>query len=116
MEIFVLPNQLLKLTGLNTAWLVVHSPYFRHLREIADGSRIASAMKQNFCRLLRSACVYITVSPCIHTAGTHAPTSYSNITANTTAISCAVGLHTPAVLPGCLLYVSSFKLTLELAA
>ena len=30
--------------SVNTAWLVAHSPYLRHLRGIADGVRHPSAM------------------------------------------------------------------------
>ena len=36
----------------------MHSPYLGHLRETADGSCHASVMKQNLCRLLRSACLH----------------------------------------------------------
>ena len=38
-------------------------------------------MEQNFCCLLHLACLYITVSPCIHTVGTHAPAGYSGVAA-----------------------------------
>ena len=66
--------------------LVIHSLYLSHLREIADGSRHTIAIKQNLRRLLCSACQY-----------THAPTAYSDVTTNTTAIPCTIGMHTPAV-------------------
>ena len=40
MEPFVVPNQVLTLANcrlsLNTAWLVMHTPYLRHLRKMAD--------------------------------------------------------------------------------
>ena len=45
--------------SLKTAWLVMHSPYLRHLSEMANGGCYASAMKQNLCRLLHPACLYI---------------------------------------------------------
>ena len=45
MEPIVLPNQLLCKLSLNTAWLLMHSPYSSHLREIADESCHAPAMK-----------------------------------------------------------------------
>ena len=32
--------------SLNTAWVVMHSPYLRHFREVADGARHSSAMDQ----------------------------------------------------------------------
>ena len=38
--------------GLNTAWLFIYSPYLRCLRETADGSCHASAIKRNLCRFL----------------------------------------------------------------
>ena len=41
--------------SLNTAWLIMHSPYLRHLRErLAHGGRHTSAVKQNLCCLLCS--------------------------------------------------------------
>ena len=88
---------------LSMSWFVVHSPCLRHLREIADGSHHASAMKQNLCRLLRSVCIYTTVSPCIHTVGSHTPASYSDVTSNTTATPCTIVVHAPVVIPGFLL-------------
>lgn len=33
--------------SLNTTWLVMHSPYLRYLRDLADGSHHASTMKRN---------------------------------------------------------------------
>ena len=47
--------------SLNSSWLVMHSPYLKQLREIANGSCHASA-KQNLCRLLDSACLYMQLS------------------------------------------------------
>ena len=48
--------------------------------------------------------------------GSALPAAYLDVTANTTAVPCAISVHTPAVLPACLLEASSFKPTLELAA
>ena len=36
------------------------------------------------------------------TVGTHAPDTYSGVTANTIATLCTIGAYAPAVLPGCL--------------
>ena len=80
--------------SLNTGWFVVH-------RDIANGSRYASAMKQNLC-LLHSACLYTIVSPCIRTVGIHAPAAYSDVAVNATAIPCTIGGYTPAIVPSCL--------------
>lgn len=44
--------------SLNTAWLLMHSPYLSQLKEIADGGCHASAMKHNLCCLLLSACLH----------------------------------------------------------
>ena len=45
--------------SLNTACLVMHSPYLRHLNErLADGGQHASAAKQSLCCLLCSACLH----------------------------------------------------------
>ena len=64
-EPFVLIKQLLRALSLNTAWFVAHSPYLRHFRETADGSCHTSAMKQNLCRVLCSACLHNCYSACI---------------------------------------------------
>ena len=58
-----------------------------------------SAVKQDLCRLLCSACLRIHR----HTLGIHTPAAYSDVAANTTAIPCTVNWHTPSVLPGYLL-------------
>ena len=102
MEPFVLPAHAAILVNcgpsLNTAWLVVHSPYLRHLREIADEGRYARiAIKQNLCRLLRSACLYRDNK---HSRRRCMP--ILNVIANTIAIFVTIGAHAPAVLPGCL--------------
>ena len=58
--------------SLNMAWLVMHSPHLRHLRERpADGGRHTSAVKQNLCRLLFSLSTQLLacVSTCIHRYG-----------------------------------------------
>ena len=84
---------------------------------IAYGSHHTSAMKQNLCHLLNSACLYTTVSTCIHGQsygryiGTHTPAAYSKVAATTTAVPCTVSVHALAVL----YKKSSFKLTLDLA-
>ena len=54
MELFVLPISsysvwLNSRLCLNTPWLVLRSPYLRHLRETADGVCHASAVKQGLC-------------------------------------------------------------------
>ena len=47
--------------SLNTAWLIMYSPYLRHLRErLAHGGRHASAVKQTFAAFCVP--VYTTVS------------------------------------------------------
>ena len=38
-------------------------------------------------------CLYTTVSPCIHTVGTHAPAAYSDVAANTTAIPTTIVMY-----------------------
>ena len=91
--------------SLNLAWLVMHSPHLRHLRKRpADGGRHASAVKQNFCRLLFSLSTQLLacVSTCIHrhtVVGTHAPAACSDVIANKTAVPCTIGVHTLTVLP-----------------
>ena len=108
MEPFILPKQLLLLTvdSLNTAWLVMHSPYLKYLRERrTDGDCHAADVKQNLCHLLCWACLhncYHLYTQDIDTVGTHTPAAYSDV-ANTTAISCTVTTHDLTVLPGCLL-------------
>ena len=42
--------------------------------------------------------------------GTHVPAACSDVAANTTAVPCTIGAHTPTILLGCLPYTSSFKL------
>ena len=82
--------------GLNTAWLVMYSPYLGHLRGTADEGRCQAES------LLLSACVqhvYTTVSTCIHrhTVGIHTPAAYSDAAANKTAVRCTVSVHTLTV-------------------
>ena len=48
--------------------------------------------------------------------GTHVPAAYSDVAANTTAVPCTIGAHTPTIHHGCLPYASAFKLTLKLDA
>jgi len=48
--------------------------------------------------------------------GTHALAACSDVAANTTAVPCTVSVHTPTVLSGYVVSVTSFQLTLELAA
>ena len=84
-----------ELLSLNIGLLVMHSLY---LREIADGSRHAIAKKQNLHRLLRSACLYSTVSPCVGILTLQLP---SDVATNTTAIPCTIGVHTLTVFLGC---------------
>ena len=50
---------------------------------------MGDATHQNLCCFLH----FSTVSPCMHTVGTHAPAAYSDITANTTAIPYTVSAY-----------------------
>ena len=72
---------------------VMHSPYLRHLRKIANGSHQASAMKQNLYCLMRSACPYTTLST-IYGAGKNAlcyPRAYYSLWAHDySAVQCMI--------------------------
>jgi len=97
----------------------MHSPYLKQRK----AGRRGVAMHQPWCRISAVLCVqsvYTTtltsVSACIHRqmVGTHVPAACSNVAANTTAVPCTIGVHTPTILLGCLPYASSFKLTYAL--
>ena len=112
----IVANCCIQRLSLNAAWLIMYSPYMRHLREILEGSHHASAMKENLCHhlySLSSLCTQL-FSPCIHTVDAPAQ-AILNVAADTTAVPGTKGPHTPAAIPGYLLQPSSFKLTLELA-
>ena len=77
-----------------------YGPYLRNLSKTVDGNHHTSAMKQNLCRLLRSACHYTTVSACVHRQSYIRSCSsyqFQSLTANTTAVPCTVSAHTPTV-------------------
>ena len=103
----------------------MHSLYWRHLIEIAEGSCNTIAIKQNLCHLLRSTCLYKTVSHCIEILTlqlfwchyqhnchplfwyTHTPAAYSNVTTNTTVSPCVGILHP------CLVLMIAFMRTMQ---
>ena len=102
-----------------TVWVVMHSPYLKQRK----AGRRGVAMHQPWCRISAVFCVQsvctttlTSVSTCIHRqmVGIHVPAACSDVAANTTAVPCTIGAHTPTILLGCLPYASSFKLTYAL--
>jgi len=72
------------------------------LREIANGSCHAIAIKQNLCHLPHSACHCIGIYSC-------SSCLFRDVTTNTTVIPCTIGVHDPRL--SWLSFIRSFKLT-----
>ena len=90
----------------------MHSPYWKHLREIADGLRIYQPWIEGGSLPLRLS-TQLFNSPCIHMYSIYSCSSYLSWMSLQTQLLGYLLLHAPAAFPGCL---SSFKVTLELAA
>ena len=102
---------------------MMHSPYLKQRKAGRWGLPCVSREAESLlCSVFSQSTPQLTltsVSTCIHRRmeGIHIPAAYSNVAAaNTTAVPCTLGTHTPTILHGCLPYASSFKLTLKLDA
>ena len=66
---------------MNTAWLVMHRPYLRHLRErLADGGRHtheAGSLLPSVFSLSTQLLAFVYID--IAMVGTHAPAAYSDV-------------------------------------
>ena len=74
--------------SLNTAWIIMQSPYLWNLRKIADGSHHTPAVKQSLGHLLCPASLHI-CQP-LYTCSRYSHSIYLSLL---TAISCTICVH-----------------------